>query len=220
MQLNNINDLEHIFYINLEHRIDRKVSVEYELKNLGLLEKAQRFNAIKTENGRIGCSLSHLQLLQTALKNNLSHICILEDDITFLKPNQFIKQFNKFLKRHKNWDVILIAGNNCPPYTEVDNTCIKVNKCQTTTGYIVNGHYISKLIDNIKLGLSHLLRNPSLHLFYAIDKFWFHLQEVDNWYLIIPLYVVQKEDYSDVENKYVDYKNLMLDINKDYLFKK
>ena len=218
--LNNIDDLEHIFYINLEHRIDRKKSIENELNKLGLLQKANRFNAIKMSNGAIGCSLSHYQLLRNALKNNLNHICILEDDIIFLNPELFISQLNKFLENHKEWDVILIAGNNLPPYQKIDDTCIKVNSCQTTTGYIVNGHYISKLITNIKVGLTNLINKPHLHSLYAIDKFWFLLQKVDNWFLIIPTSVVQKEDYSDIEKRNVNYKNIMLDINKNYLFYK
>lgn len=216
--INNINDLENIFYINLEHRIDRKNNIENELIKLGLLQKAKRFNAIKMNNGAIGCSLSHLQLLKNALKDKLNHICILEDDIYFLNPELFINQLNKFLENHKDWDVILIAGNNIPPYQKIDDTCIKVNTCQTTTGYIVNGHYISKLMDNIKIGLTHLINKPHLHCLYAIDKFWFLLQKVDNWFLIIPTSVVQRDDYSDIEKRKVNYKNIMLDINKDYLF--
>jgi len=216
--INNINDLENIFYINLEHRIDRKNNIENELIKLGLLQKAKRFNAIKMNNGAIGCSLSHLQLLKNALKDKLNHICILEDDIYFLNPELFINQLNKFLENHKDWDVILIAGNNIPPYQKIDDTCIKVNTCQTTTGYIVNGHYISKLMDNIKIGLTHLINKPHLHSLYAIDKFWFLLQKVDNWFLIIPTSVVQRDDYSDIEKRKVNYKNIMLDINKDYLF--
>jgi hypothetical protein len=69
-------------------------------------------------------------------------VLICEDDITFLNPELFVKQFESFLKNHSEWDVVLLGGNNVPPYTVIDDTCIQVTKCQTTTGYVVNGHYI------------------------------------------------------------------------------
>ena len=47
--------LSHIFYINLEHRTDRKRDVEEQLKRVGL--KGTRFNAVKMKDGRVGCTL-------------------------------------------------------------------------------------------------------------------------------------------------------------------
>jgi glycosyl transferase family 25 len=217
-RINSISDITHAFYINLEHRTDRKKHVESELRNIGI--KATRFNAIKMNNGAVGCSMSHLKLLQEAEKNNFDHILIVEDDIRFLEPELFKTQLNKFFQlRQNNWDVILIAGNNMPPYKNIDDTCIQVSKCQTTTGYIVNGHYISTLIQNIKTGLTNLLNKPTDRFTYAIDKYWFRLQEVDNWFFIMPPTVVQREDYSDIEKCVTNFEKHMLDIDKEALIK-
>jgi glycosyl transferase family 25 len=214
-----LKDITNIFYINLEHRVDRKEHVENQLSLLGL--QGQRFNAIKMENGAVGCSMSHLKLLQQALKLGLDHILIVEDDIEFLDPDLFKTQLDCFLKNHgSKWDVILFAGNNMPPYETIDETCVKVTRCQTTTGYLVNGHYIEKLLNNVKMGLSNLLREPRNHAQYAIDKHWFALQTVDNWFLITPLTVVQREDYSDIEKKVINYQESMTDLDKKELFEK
>jgi glycosyl transferase family 25 len=218
MSIKCLDDIKNAFYINLEHRTDRKEHVEKELNNVGI--KLTRFNAIKMKNGAIGCSMSHLKILQEAQKNKLEHVLIVEDDITFLDPELFKIQINKFFELHGNkWDVILLAGNNMPPYERIDETCVKVTRCQTTTGYLVNGHYINVLITNIKTGLSQLINKPSKIGNFAIDKFWFVLQRSSNWYLITPLTVVQRNDYSDIENKVVDYQNLMQDLDKAELFK-
>ena len=182
-----LKDITNIFYINLEHRTDRKKHIESQLESIGL--KGTRFNAIKMENGAIGCSMSHLKLLQLALKSGLDHILIVEDDLLFLDPELFSSQLDKFFKDLKSWDVILIAGNNMPPYEKVDDTCVKVTQCQTTTGYLVNGHYIEKLLNNVKMGLTNLIKEPESHAKYAIDKHWFSLQKTDNWFLITPLTV-------------------------------
>ena len=147
--INNLSDIQHAFYINLEHRTDRKEQIENELSIMGI--NAKRFNAVCTTNGAIGCTMSHLKLLEKAILENYSHLLILEDDIQFLEPEIFKTNFNKFLQLHRNnWDVIIFSGNNVPPYIPVDETCIKVTRCQTTTGYLVNGHYLRTLRDNIK----------------------------------------------------------------------
>ena len=219
MSINSLADIKNIFYINLEHRIDRKEHVEKELLNIGFKE-AQRFNAIKMENGAVGCSMSHLRILQDAQKNNLDHILIVEDDISFLDPELFKNQLNSFFETHKNnWDVVLLAGNNMPPYKIIDDTCIQVSRCQTTTGYIVNGHYIKTLLQNVKIGLTHLINKPSEHAKYAIDKYWFVLQQLYKWYLIVPLTVVQREDYSDIEKRVTNFEKHMLDVDKEQMMK-
>lgn len=215
-----LKDITNIFYINLEHRVDRKEHVESQLSKIGF-NNFERFNAIKMENGAVGCSMSHLKLLQQALKSSLDHILIVEDDIEFLDPDLFKTQLDLFLKnRGSKWDVVLLAGNNMPPYETIDETCVKVTRCQTTTGYLVNGHYIEKLLNNVKMGLSNLLREPRNHTQYAIDKHWFALQSVDNWFIITPLTVVQREDYSDIEKKVINYQEAMTDLDKKELFEK
>lgn len=213
-----LDDIKNTFYINLEHRTDRKEHVEKQLDYIGI--KAKRFNAIKMTNGAIGCSMSHLKILEDSIKNKLDHILIVEDDITFLNPELFKTQINKFFELHgNNWDVILFAGNNMPPFENIDETCIKVSRCQTTTGYLVNGHYIQVLAANVKMGLTYLLNSPNEKPKFAIDKFWFVLQGTSKWYLITPLTVVQREDYSDIEKKVTNYSNLMQDLDKSELFK-
>ena len=91
--MNSISDIKHAFYINLDSRPDRKQHIENQLTTIGV--HAERFKAIKLTNGALGCSMSHLKILEMAKKNAWSHVLIMEDDIKFLKPEVFIKQFNK-----------------------------------------------------------------------------------------------------------------------------
>ena len=215
--MDSITDIKHAFYINLATRPDRKQHVETQLKMLGIT--AERFNAIKLPNGALGCSMSHLKCLETAKANAWSHLLIVEDDIKFLNPQLFKSQLNLFLSNHKSWDVVLIGGNNIPPYTKIDDTCVKVSMCQTTTGYLVNGHYFDILIDNFRTGIKKLLEFPQQHVIYAIDKYWFQLQKRDNWFLITPLTVTQREDYSDIEKRPTNYTRAMIDLDKEAFFK-
>jgi glycosyl transferase family 25 len=213
-RINNITDIKNIFYINLDTRPDRKIFFENQMRMLKL--QAIRFNAIKNTNGAIGCSLSHLSLLQYAKKHKLDHILIMEDDIMFLNPQIFIQNINNFLSKHDNFDVLLIAGNNMGEYVRIDDNCVKISHCQTTTGYLVKNHYYDKLIDNFKTGIQNFM-NTNLKLQYAIDQYWCRLQCVDNWYLLTPLTVSQKPDYSDIEKQKINYNFVMLDLDKTKL---
>ena len=150
-----------------------------------------------------------------AKRLNYEYIFICEDDITFLNPGLFLDQLNRFLSKNRLWDVILVAGNNMLPYTEVDNSCIKVSNCQTTTGYIVKKEYYDKLIENFRESIEKQLKDPEATE-YKIDKYWFKLQREDNWFLIIPLTIIQREDYSDIEKKVTNFGNYMLNFKKAY----
>lgn len=211
-----ISDILHALYINLEERIDRKKKTKKEFKKLKI--PIQRFNAVKLTNGRIGCTMSHIKCLQKAKDNDWDHVLIVEDDIHFMNPEIFTQQLNKFLSSDIEWDVLLFAGNNLPPYQIFGDFCVKVSRCQTTTGYLVKKHYYDTLIQNMKEGVGLLLKEPEKHFYYAIDKYWLLLQEKDKWFIITPLSVVQREDYSDIEMKETNYQSKMLDLDKKYMF--
>jgi GR25 family glycosyltransferase involved in LPS biosynthesis len=214
-----VSDIKYCLYINLENRKDRREHIEQELKSIGI--HGLRFNAVKLQNGRIGCSMSHLKCLQIAKKNNWPYVMICEDDLLFLDKEKAVKHMNDFFKFHSGdkdvWNVMLIAGNNVPPYKKIDDTCIRVSHCQTTTGYIVKNTYYDTLIDNIKTGIEKLMKNPTNAFSYAIDKYWIQLQKRDVWYLLAPIIAVQREDYSDIEQRTTNYEYIMKDLDKPHL---
>ena len=214
-----IDAIKNIFYINLETRVDRRNSIETQLPQVGF-HHFERFKAIKLENGRVGCTLSHIKCLELAKERSYDHVLICEDDTYFLDPPLFKKQLNKFMAKGHKWDVVILAGNNVPPYQRIDDTCISVSRCQTTTCYLVAGHYFDTLLTNYKEGLQKLLREPGRHVDFAIDKYWMKLQEKDNWFLITPLTVVQREDYSDIEGRRTNYMYMMTDLDKPHLFRR
>ena len=197
-----------VFYINLNSRTDRKLLVENELNELEW--KYERFPAIEKEDGRLGCSMSHLRVLMTAKERNLDHVIILEDDIHFKKPRFFNEHLKKAITH--DFDVLLIAGNIRPPITPTNNpNLFRVQKSYTTTGYIVKKHYYDKLIHNYKMGILQLMKNPEQMGRYEIDVFWDTLQQEDNWFIIMPRTVTQLVDYSDILKKDINYDHLMLD---------
>jgi hypothetical protein len=114
---------------------------------------------------------------------------------------------------------LIIGGNNTPPYTIIHpNECCRVYNCQTTTGYIIRKHYYDVLIQNFKESARNLQREPTNHREYALDIYWKQLQQRDSWFMILPLTVIQYNNYSDIEQRVTDYRGLMLDMEKKWLF--
>ena len=60
--IKSFEDICNAFYINLDHRTDRKEHITEQLATLALTT-CERFKAIKMENGAVGCSMSHLKIL-------------------------------------------------------------------------------------------------------------------------------------------------------------
>jgi len=206
-----INDiLKNNYYINLEHRKDRNVHTINELKKIGL-NNPNRFNAIKHDKGIVGCGMSQLEVLKKAKNNNWDYVTIFEDDVLFLKPEETLQKLDRIVNSDINWDVIILGGNNYQPYKKINDDCIKVNNCQTTTAYIVKKSYYDTLINHWSEGLQKLIETNNTPK-YALDMYWKLLQKKDNFILITPIEVVQREDYSDIEKKNVNYINMMKNI--------
>ena len=209
--------LENVYYINLEERVDRKVLVETELKKMKW--KYERFNAIKHERGALGCSLSHLAIVEMAKEKDLDYVVILEDDIQFLQPEKYNKMlidFRNFVESNSlDYDVLLIATNILDKVSGVipiNNYIYRVGASYSAAGYIVKKHYYDKIIANYKEGLRLLIENPTVSGKYEFDVYWIKMQMVDKWLVLYPRTVNQRESYSDILNCMTDYTKHMIDI--------
>ena len=205
--------MQHVLYINLKKRTDRKIHADMQFHKMGIC--AERVDAVECSTGTIGCALSHIKCLELAKSRQWSHVCICEDDILFTNPKR-VKNTANFLFEYGTWDVLLLGANIAPPFFKVSECCMRVANAQTTTGYIVKQHYYDTLIRNIKEGISNLLQYPIHKNLYAIDIYWKRLQRKDIWFIITPLSVVQYPDYSDIEQRNVNYVKHMLD-DKSFL---
>jgi GR25 family glycosyltransferase involved in LPS biosynthesis len=213
--LRNFHDITNVVYINLDSRIDRRTHFESQFRKIGF--QPQRFSAIRNADGAIGCSMSHVACMELAIKNDWDHVLVCEDDATITNPGQLVQQVNQFLTRFGDaWDVLLPAGNNHQPFRQVSPEAVRVANCQTTTAYLVRRPYFERLLANFKEGLKNLIANPSRQPEYAIDQYWKLLQRTDRWYLIVPISVIQRPDYSDISRQHVDYTDVMTRVNKKW----
>tara|TARA_Y100000817_G_scaffold314856_1_gene315574 strand:- start:1295 stop:1903 length:609 start_codon:yes stop_codon:yes gene_type:complete len=189
------------YYINLNNRKDRKNHVIKELSKIGI-QNPNRFDAIKHTKGYIGCSISHLNIIKLAKKNNWDYVCVFEDDIIFLNPTETMDKLKKILYSNLKWDVLLLGGNNWPPYQRINEDCIQVSNCTMTHAYIVKKNYYDNLINTWEEGLDKLIKTDNK--LYSCDMVWKKLQKKDTFLLITPVKVAQIEGYSDILKKNVN----------------
>jgi hypothetical protein len=199
------------FYINLDERKDRREHVEMQLNWMGIT--GERFSAVKTKFGAIGCTMSHIKCLEMAKERDYDMVFICEDDIQFISKDTLQNSVNKFMETVKEWDVCIIGGNNGRPFKPVNEICVQVQNCQTTTGYVVKKHYYDVLLKNFRESVQNLIRSQNIRL-HALDIYWKQLQGRDKWFLLIPIMAYQKEGYSDIEKKNVDYRRMMANYDK------
>jgi glycosyl transferase family 25 len=192
--------IDHIVYINLESRTDRKQQVEKEL-SIFPSEKVTRFDAIKQEPGGIGCSMSHAGALKLAIQNNWKNVLIVEDDVQWTDLANGMPLVKKLAKNP--FDVICLSGHG----VKFNYKTYKLESCHGRTAYLVNNHYFKTLLANFEEGLQKLQQTYTHD--YRGDVYWNKLQKKDNWYIIMPQMCIQRPSFSDIENKFVDYTFLI-----------
>ena len=205
-----------IFYINCAHIVDRRLHLE------GELDKLRRFvpelQVIRIEatyipsNGALGCGLSHIEALKTAICSGDEEVIILEDDFTFTEGGAVdLKEKVEFLQTGLiDWDVCLLAAN-LKKHEPVEGMELyhKVKQAYTTTAYIIQRDYISQLIENFETACERLVKSgPQVHD-NCIDTTWQQLQAVDSWICFWPLVGYQYPNFSDIEKRETDYRHLM-----------
>ena len=136
--------------------------------------------------------------------------------MTLVDAGRLRKQVEAFLQESgREWDVVLLGGNNWPPFEPVDDSCIRIHNCNTTVAYLVRSEYYDTLLANFKEGAQQFMRNDDKPFLYAIDIWWKQLQIRDRWFLLTPPSVSQWEGaWSDVEGRNVSYTNMMMQYDK------
>jgi glycosyl transferase family 25 len=192
-----------VFYINLDHRTDRQEALEKELVELGL--PFERFSAIRHELGAVGCSKSHLAVLKLAKERNYPRVLILEDDFTFVVHRDAMERIvSQVRDGNKPYDVCMISYNTMQSYESPEAYWRKIIDAQTLSGYIIQNHYYDTLINVVEPSIPLLEKSNEKHN-YAIDVVMKKLQITDKWYQTTERIGKQRESFSDIENRQVNY---------------
>jgi glycosyl transferase family 25 len=191
----------HAFYINLERRTDRREQIEKELSDKGIA--LERFPAIEiSQQGHIGCSLSHLTVLKIARERKYESVMIFEDDFEFLVTKE---EWDQLIQRlPASYDVVMFGYNimESLPYNETFDQAVNV---QTASGYIVHSKFYDTLINRWQEGVTKFLYQPREESTYCCDQYWKALQPISEWYVYKTRIGRQRGGFSDTEKKMTYY---------------
>lgn len=197
--------IDKIFYINLDRRADRNQHILDMFNECNILpDMYERFSAIEEVNGAMGCTKSHINILQIAKERNYNYILVVEDDLIINDKTNFINNVNKIFEDNIDFDVIQISGNVLRCTSSEYKYLSKLIDSQTTSGYIVNCKYIDKLIQNYTESLNSMILEGKKHE-NCLDIHWKVLQKKDNWYIFNPKLGYQMDGYSDIEKRITKY---------------
>eukprot|EP00747_Dinoflagellata_sp_TGD_P106584 gnl/TRDRNA2_/TRDRNA2_169890_c0_seq16.p1 gnl/TRDRNA2_/TRDRNA2_169890_c0~~gnl/TRDRNA2_/TRDRNA2_169890_c0_seq16.p1 ORF type:complete len:252 (-),score=41.57 gnl/TRDRNA2_/TRDRNA2_169890_c0_seq16:37-792(-) len=190
-------------YINLATRTDRREQVEHELQLAGM--PCERVDAVDAKRIHIrpqeACRRSHLSALDRIEASGQPYGLVLEDDMMWQQENGTLQEmFCHIGKMIDKYPVILLAcvGDGFSVGGQQDLHFHHVDKCQTSSAYVIRRDYIKILRKQWEKESHEYLQ--------AVDQIWKPLQLRDRWLMTWPLLVKQRPSWSDIEGRYVDYK--------------
>lgn len=210
-KMTNMNKyIDIIYYINLDHREDRKIGILEEIAKIDFPEDTiVRIPGVyKKGQGSLGCSLSHVIALETFVQSGYNTCIIFEDDFGFSETKEQVEQSMTQLFESVDFDVCMLAcwDQEVEPVEGYD-FIKKVNRGLTTSGYIVTKKFAPILLDNFKQGSTILEQkfkensNYVTEYKYEIDEYWVSLQTPNNWFVFNPKLGKQRDSYSDVRER-------------------
>jgi GR25 family glycosyltransferase involved in LPS biosynthesis len=192
------------FYINLEHRTDKRKEIEEEMAKMEI--PCERFPAIPWTPGIVGCNYSHIAVLKEARNRRYESVLIFEDDFQFLVDKETFWSTITSIETDisGSYDVLMLSYNlresaPCPHSDKLLN----VLTAHTTSGYIVHSRMYDALISVWEEATPKLIQTGQ-HWIYALDQCWTQLQPVSKWYASKMRLGLQRPSFSDIGQKFVD----------------
>jgi len=207
--------MEHIdvvYYINLDHRTDRKEQFEKEMEGMGIpSSKVVRIPGIYTKDfGILGCGLSHKKTLETFLASPFKNALIFEDDFQRTLDTNYVHYLLKSVfEQSVPFDLVMLAGNLLKTEKTEWPFLQRVLDGQTASAFLLTKEFAPKLIqcldESTKLLQEWHEQTGERKHEYCNDIYWKKLQPVSRWYCLYPRIGIQRESYSDNEYRVTNY---------------
>lgn len=195
-------DLCDIYYINLDHRTDRRENIEKQLSKLDV-NSTRRIQAIFNENGALGCAQSHLEVLSNwrRVPERLLFVC--EDDCEFTVDRHEVEDLVEEFLRNPFLDVLCLAYNARNGINISRNLMITSNT-QTLCCYVLKAHMVDPMISAAMESVDRLTKGDPKKIA-AIDVVWKQLQK--KYMFAVPQIRIARQiaSYSDIECSNVNY---------------
>ncbi len=173
------------YCINLKTRQDRRSQIKKQFRNK---TKVVFHRVMKNTDGATGCRDSHLELIKMARDNGFEYIWIVEDDVVLSKNF-------KFPDLPLDFDLVYLGGTITKKMESYDDIYNIAKGIYATHSYIIS----KKMYDTI-------LNNATV----PIDSYYVsEIQGNYKCYILKEPNCHQRKGYSDIENRNVDYSELV-----------
>lgn len=214
-----MDHIDALYYINLDHRRDRKkefLKQAFRYFDKEFLFRMKRLPAVSHERGYVGCARSHVAILNEAIEKNYQHVLIMEDDFQFtMSPEEVetcLRDF--FTSPYASSYKVCMLASNLYAYSEVKDASFlcRVHKARTASGYLIHRPFMETLRDCFQECAERLAMGEDVRHHYekwSIDTVWWKYQipqEGHGFYAFSPRLGLQRASYSDIEKRFVDYR--------------
>jgi GR25 family glycosyltransferase involved in LPS biosynthesis len=199
-----MDSIDVVYYINLDHRTDRRLQIEEELEKLGVPQsKRVRIpGVVKPGFGILGCGLAHKKAIETFLESPHKTCLIFEDDFEFTVDMDYVHfLLNAIFEQKIGFDCIMLAG--C--ILKADQThypfLLKVHDAHTASGYIITKEFAPVLLESYtestKLLEDTYKETGKKIISYHNDIWWKRYQPYFDWFILNPRIGEQRDSFSD-----------------------
>ena len=199
-----INDFKYKFCINLDRRADKWEETKKEFKKNNITN-VKRISAVdgntiensdlKVKKGVYALGLTLIKLISEAKDKNYKQILIFEDDVEFVGNFNELSEgyLNEIFERYKNWSMIYFGVNNIEAPIKLENNITRLKKAYTSHCMVIKSDIYDLILDRFE-------KEGKIK---EIDVIYSDLHKKIEAYSTSPALCIQRESFSDIENKVV-----------------
>ncbi len=203
-----LNDFfDKIYCINLDRRPDRWGECKLEFDKLNLV--VERVSAIdgsklnnnsQLKNGALALTLTVYNIITEAIEKKYDKILILEDDIEFTENINCFS--DEILSLPDDWDLLYFGGNHnlhvgSSEPIQINEHFRKLHNTYSTHAIGISSNGLKLIDEKLKESIKE------------IDVLYSEIQKINNVYCFNKLLATQRNSFSDIENRTVNYKQLI-----------
>ena len=190
-----------IYCINMDKSVDRWKSCVEQFENFGL--DVERFSGIEVNHskngllpGEIGVMKTNYEIIKLSKELGLDNVLILEDDFLFV--DDFNDKFDSYINQiPDNWDFLYFGGNHEQNLIKIDENVSKM-----TYSFALHTHAVKNTMYDKILNTLPNEKKP-------VDVYYAEMMSYSNAYVFRPHISFQREGFSNIQNRYVNYDFLL-----------
>lgn len=194
--------LDAVIVINLASRTDRLAGFTAEIRRLGI-ERVVRFDAIRHENGNIGCTRSHAACARMMIDRGWEAVMVCEDDARFIADRPELDVLVNAFLDDPVAEVACLAYRHL--FSERHNPLfLRTRQTVTAACYLVKASIVGDLLAAWEEGIEQMERGGD-RMRFNVDTAWLPLQYERVFVIPARRVAIQATSYSDIEMRVVSY---------------